>query len=226
MLGAICRAAIPNAHPAYPTDSKDLFSGASSTQRDSGITPDQGRVNACPRSDERGISTALTRAPYDSCLNVPGETVTVPHPIVLGLGVVFALYGLVFVQQILAIRTAKMRVRALIAGDHRLEQLVRDEPARFLAACDSVETRAAYEGLAQRYAGLQRHMLGFFGLATLLFLGLNIAGLTTERYDGLLFVDLMFALAVVLVARTHGKIGRFRSTVLGEAVPEPEGAPA
>ena len=149
-----------------------------------------------------------------------------PHPIVLGLGVVFALYGLVFVQQILAIRTAKLRVRALIAGDRRLEQLVRDEPARFLAVCESVEARAAYERLAQRYAGLQRHMLGFFGLATLLFLGLNIAGLMTERYEGLLFVDLMFALAVVLIARTHGKIGRFRSAVLGEAVPEPEGAPA
>lgn len=151
---------------------------------------------------------------------------TVPHPIVLGLGVIFALYGLVFVQQILAIRSAKLRVRTLIAGDHRLESLVRDEPARFLAACESAETRAAYEGLAQRYAGLQRHMLGFFGLAALLFLVLNIAGLMTERYEGLLFVDLMFALAVVLVARTHGKIGRFRSAVLGDGLAEPAGAPA
>lgn len=143
-----------------------------------------------------------------------------PHPIILGLGAVLGIYGLVFLQQIFAIRSAKGRVRRLIAGDTVLEQLVRDEPARFLAQCTRLDARDAYEALARRYAGLQRHMLGFFGLSALLFLVLNIVGLINEHYEGLALVDVMFVLAAVLVLRTTGKIQEFRSAVLSDAEPE------
>lgn len=142
------------------------------------------------------------------------------HPIIVAISLVLAVYGAVFLHQVYAISRAKRRVRAAIQGDRALEAVVRDDPARFLALCRIPEATQAYRALALRYAGLQRHMIGFFGLSAAMFLILNLYALMNDDFTSLVPVDVMFAAALLLVLRVNGKITRFRGNVQPEPAPQ------
>ncbi len=144
------------------------------------------------------------------------------HPIIVAIIAVLAIYGGVFVSQIFAINRAKRRVRAAIQGDRALEAVVKNDPAEFLALCRIPEAKHAYMTLARGYAGLQKHMIGFFSLSAVLFLAVNLFGLSHEDYEALVPVDILFALALFLVLRVSGKISRFRETVHVESRINPD----